>query len=167
MNFRLPRLVNNPNRFQRWVLNDYELIGTGQYQTGQPFTVNSSFDMNLDGNLTDRLYRTEGLTITTDRRQRLRLTTANTNDLLSVLDDGVMARNTFRGSDYLLLDLALQKTFRLGERRQLQFRAEAFNFLNRTNFALPVRILEAPSFGSSVATATPARRIQFALKYVF
>ena len=126
--------------------------------------------MNLDGNLTDRLNTTNGLIVTGDRRQPLRLASSvtNTNKLLEAVGfDGAVARNTFRGSSYLLLDLALQKTLTLSEHKQLQFRAEAFNFLNHTNFALPVRILEAPSFGSSVATATPARRIQVALKYVF
>ncbi len=169
--YRLPGLAATASRARRWLLNDYELIGTGQYQTGQPFTVNTAFDFNVDGNLTDRLNTTTGLLVTGDRRQPLRLAAnvTNTNDLLApdLSFDGAIARNTFRGSDYLLLNLALQKTLRLSERKQLQFRAEAFNFLNRTNFALPVRILEAPSFGSSVATATPARRIQFALKYIF
>jgi hypothetical protein len=32
---------------------------------------------------------------------------------------------------------------------------------------VPVRILEAPAFGTSVDTRLSARQIQFALKYVF
>jgi hypothetical protein len=166
--FRLPSLRLSPSKLKQTLLGGYELLATGQYQTGQPFTVNTSYDENLDGNLTDRLYTTEGLVIQrNDRQHPLKVTVANRNDLLSVLDDGQVARNYFRASSYLLLNLALQKSLTLSESKQLQFRAEAFNFLNRANFALPVRILEAPSFGSSVATATPARRIQFALKYVF
>ena len=168
--FRLPRLNANAHRFWRGLLNNYELMGTGQYQTGQPFTVNTTLDVNFDGNLTDRLKTTNGLLVTGDRRQPLRLSDSITilNQLLTTpFRDGAIDRNTFRGSSYLLLNLALHKNFVFSERKQLQFRAEAFNFLNRTNFALPVRILEAPSFGSSVSTATPARRIQFALKYVF
>jgi hypothetical protein len=47
------------------------------------------------------------------------------------------------------------------------FRAEFFNFVNRANFGIPVRHLEAPAFGQSVDTVTPGRRIQFALKYSF
>jgi len=42
-----------------------------------------------------------------------------------------------------------------------------FNFINRANFAIPVRFLEAPGFGRSVDTVTPGRRIQLALKYLF
>jgi hypothetical protein len=47
------------------------------------------------------------------------------------------------------------------------FRVEAFNAWNRTHFAIPVRVLEAPSFGSSVDTLINPRQIQFALKYIF
>ncbi len=167
---RLPSLRTSASRWKRNVLGGYEVLGTGQYQTGQPFTVISLYDWNLDGNLTDRLNNTNGLLVTGHRRQPLRLADSVTNRnllLAPVGFEGAIARNTFRGSSYLLLNLALQKSLAFNEKRQLQFRAEAFNFLNRTNFALPVRILEAPSFGSSVSTATPARRIQFALKYVF
>src|SRR5688572_10097581 len=39
----------------RLLLNGMQISGTGEFQTGQPFTVNSIFDVNLDGNLTDRL----------------------------------------------------------------------------------------------------------------
>jgi hypothetical protein len=44
---------------------------------------------------------------------------------------------------------------------------EMFNFINRANFGIPVRFLEAPGFGAATNTVTPGRRIQFALKYQF
>src|SRR5262249_14148284 len=42
-------------RATRALLGGLQLASTGQFQTGQPFTVNTIFDVNLDGNLTDRL----------------------------------------------------------------------------------------------------------------
>ena len=48
-------------------------------------------------------------------------------------------RNTFRASNYLLLDLALIKNFTLTERQRLLFRLDAFNFVDRANFAIPIR----------------------------
>ena len=43
---------------------------------------------------------------------------------------------------------------------------DVFNFINRANFGIPVRQLEAPGFRRAVTTVTP-RRIQFGLKYLF
>ena len=145
-----------------------QLAGTGRLQTGQPFTVNSIFDVNLDGNLTDRLDNTNGLAQTGDRLRPLRL---DTNDQLSLLapvgQDGQVGRNTFRAGNVLELNLALSKSFWLTKEQRLILRLDAFNFINRANFGIPVRFLEAPAFGQATDTVTPGRRIQVALKYSF
>jgi len=65
---------------------------------------------------------------------------------------------------------------KLGENFNIQFRAEFFNILNRTNFQGPTDNLNAldplladnPSFGQiDQDTQVPMREIQFALKIVF
>ncbi len=149
------------------------LMGGWQYstfmtfQTGQPFTVNTSYDVNMDGNLTDRLDTLQGLSFVDSRRQKLQLTT-NSTDLLALLGrNGRVGRNFFRASGVARTDLALVKNFNVTEGQSVLFRVEAFNLFNRTHFAIPVRVLEAPSFGSSVDTSLNPRQIQFALKYVF
>ena len=141
---------------------------TGRFQTGQPFTVNSIFDVNLDGNLTDRLNTTEGIVITGDRRQPLRLTTSNLAGLLApVGQDGKVGRNTFRAGNILELDLALNKSFAFTDRFKLVVRMDIFNFINRDNFGIPVRYLEAPGFGQATETVTPGRRVQLSVKLHF
>ncbi len=161
-------LLENGNRLLRSVFDGMQLASIGRFQTGQPFTVNSIFDVNLDGNLTDRLDSTEGIVITGDSRQPLRLTTADTIDLLAqVGEDGQVGRNTFRAGNILELDLAVMKNIRFAERYNIQLRAEVFNFINRANFGIPVRFLEAPGFGQAISTVTPARRVQFGIKYNF
>ena len=50
---------------------------------------------------------------------------------------GNMGRNVFRDTGFKNLDLSVAKTFKFGERFSAQFRAEAFNILNHTNFANP------------------------------
>ena len=156
------------SRAARLVFRNLQVAGTGRFQTGQPFTVNSIFDVNLDGNLTDRLNTTQGIVVTGDRRQPLQLTT---NDLslmrATVGQDGQVGRNTFRAGNYLDLNLAFIKTFRFKEARSLVFRTEIFNFINRANFGVPVRFLEAVGFGRATSTLTPGRRVQFQLKYSF
>jgi hypothetical protein len=137
------------------------------YQTGQPFTVNTGLDVNIDGNLTDRLNTLTGLTLLNDRRVKLQLGTTSVNLLAPLGSNGSIGRNTFRASGIGRTDLAVIKNIKLGGSHYIVFRTEAFNLWNRTHFGVPVRILEAPSFGQSVDTQIGPRQIQFALKYVF
>ena len=154
-------------RARRALLGGWQLAGTGRFQTGQPFTVNSIFDVNLDGNLTDRPNTTQGLVQTGDGRQPLHLTAEPTSLLAPVGQDGRVGRNTFRAGSVLELDLAVLKRFALTGRQGLTIRADIFNFIDRANYGIPVRFLEAPGFGHATSTVTPGRRIQFALKYSF
>ena len=165
--YDLPAL-NSAGGITRALLGGFRLAGTGRFQTGQPFTVNSIFDVNLDGNLTDRLDNTGGLVMTGDRHQPLRLTTSDLTTLLAPAgQDGRIGRNTFRAGNLLDLNMALIKMFRLNSSQSINLRVDAFNFINRANFGIPVRVLEAPAFGRATETVTPGRRVQFALKYSF
>ncbi|MGH9842974.1 MAG: TonB-dependent receptor domain-containing protein, partial [Blastocatellia bacterium] len=172
-NYLFPTLASR-SRASRLVLGGFELAGTWQYQTGQPFTVNSLFDINFDGNYTDRLNTTQGLMIDSGNdRQPLRLSVDNSNPnlvlpfLAPFNQNGRVGRNTFRAGDYFVANLALIKNFAINERHRIIFRTEAFNLFDRSNFGIPVRYLEAPAFGQATETVTPGRRIQFALKYSF
>lgn len=154
-------------KFLGLLTNNLQIASLGRFNTGQPFTVNSIIDVNLDGNLTDRLNTTEGIEITGNRQQPLRLTTGNTLSLLAPFgQDGQVKRNSFRAGNVLDLNLSVIKQFVFGTKR-LSFRADIFNFINRANFGVPVRLLEAPGFGRATNTITPGGRIQFALKYEF
>ena len=63
-------------------------------------------------------------------------------------------------------DLAMQKDFRILERQSLQFRAEAFNLPNSVSMGDPDTTFDGNHFGQ-ITSATPARIIQFALRYSF
>jgi hypothetical protein len=85
---------------------------------------------------------------------------------------GNVSRGSFRGPGLADLDMSLFKNTSLTERYKLQFRAEAFNILNRSNFNSPNPIVFSgtsisPSAGLITATATTSRQIQFGLKLVF
>ena len=144
-----------------------EISGTGRMSTGQPFTVNSIFDVNLDGNLTDRLNTTTGIVATGNRSHPFALNTNPAALLAPVGSDGAIGRNTFRSTGLLELNLAVSKRFALSNGQSLQLRADIFNVTNRANFGVPVRYLEAPAFGVSTNTITPGRRVLLSLKYSF
>ena len=157
--------------FLRYLLGGLQFASFSSLQTGQPFTVNSIFDVNLDGNLTDRLDNLNGITITGDRHQPLVLSQAVRENpslvLANVGEDGRIGRNTFRAGKVLISNVAVIRNFNFTETQTLTFRMEIFNVFNRANFGVPVRFLESPGFGQATETITPARRIQFALKYSF
>ena len=64
-------------------------------------------------------------------------------------------------------DFALFKEFRIREGHRLQFRYEAFNFLNTPQFAAPDRMLGSATFGRISSTVINNREMQFGLKYSF
>jgi hypothetical protein len=151
------------------LLGGWQVATIFQAQTGQPFTLNVPFDSNLDGNLTDRPTTTDGL-IFFSGHQRQRVLLAPNKDVVDYIipgEDGAVGRNTVRGDNFINLDFAMNKNFRVTERQRIEFRAEFFNLLNRSNFGLPIRELGAPGFGAAIDTVNPARTIQFALKYAF
>src|SRR6266446_3671814 len=85
---------------------------------------------------------------------------------------GNAGRNQFLGPNLIDLDTLLFKRIRITERLNLQFRAEAFNVLNRANFGQPsIGVFSgtniSPSAGVITSTATTSRQLQFALKLSF
>ena len=87
---------------------------------------------------------------------------------------GNLGRGTVIGPGVATVDLSLVKSTSVGERTTIQFRAEAFNVLNRANFALPDATVfrsgggdPSATAGRLLATTTTSRQIQFALKILF
>jgi hypothetical protein len=79
---------------------------------------------------------------------------------------GNAGRNIVDGPGYQTVNLSLLKDTLLKEGLTLQFRAEAFNFLNHANFDLPDIFLGSPGFGR-ISSAQSQRHIQFGLKFLF
>jgi hypothetical protein len=130
--------------------------------------VNSVYDVNLDGNLTDRLNSTDGLRVNNDGRQPITVQTTNITSLLAAAGrDGQIGRNTFRAGGLFEFDLAVSKAFVFSGSRKIVLRADFFNLFNRANYGIPVRLLEAPGFGKAVSAVTPGLRVQFSLKFEF
>ncbi len=85
---------------------------------------------------------------------------------------GNLGRDTLFGPGLATWDLSLLKDTRLGERVNLEFRAELFNVLNRVNFNTPNAVVftpagVSPTAGVITSTSTPSRQIQFGLKLLW
>jgi hypothetical protein len=80
---------------------------------------------------------------------------------------GNVTRNSERSNAFYQADLGLHKAFPLwSESSNLDFRAEAFNVLNKVNYGAPNSTFGGSSFGQ-ITSAFPARQLQLAAKIIF
>ena len=78
-------------------------------------------------------------------------------------------RNNLRGPGFVNFDMSLAKRFVMpwSEKHTIQFRTEAYNVFNHTNFADPGANINSPTFGQITTQAGGNRVLQFALRYEF
>jgi hypothetical protein len=80
---------------------------------------------------------------------------------------GNAGRNSVYGPPLQTMDFALARAFRISERTNFQFRAEAFNALNKINLGTPNRFVNTPQFGTITMAMTPGREIQLSGRLSF
>jgi len=110
--------------------------------------------------------------IHTDSSGRIQLfsdPTAAKAALSNPLPGQIGNRNNLRGPGFINFDTSLSKRFFMpwSEKHTLQFRAEAYNTFNHTNFADPTANINSSTFGRITAQANANRVMQFALRYDF
>ena len=80
---------------------------------------------------------------------------------------GNAGRNSVYGPPLQTLDLALERAFHITEKTSFQFRAEAFNALNKVNLGTPNRFVNEPQFGTITMAMTPGREMQLSARLSF
>jgi len=76
--------------------------------------------------------------------------------------------NICKTSNHQEIDASLSKEFNVTEGSKFQFRFEAFNVPNLTDFSGPANTnVDASAYGSITSISNTPRQLQFALKYVF
>ncbi len=154
---------------QARVLRGWRLAAVAEFQSGQPYTINSALDRNGDGNLTDRPDSLQGIDarIGDSRPLRLDASIPPIRLLAPAGQDGRLVRNALRASGISAVDLSISRAFLLARASRLEMRAEVFNLFNRTPFGIPVRILESPGFGQTFDAQASPREVRFSAKFVF
>jgi hypothetical protein len=151
------------------VLGGWSLEGITTIQSGAPINVNLGFDnANVDGRTIQRPDvlrdpnngpKTPEKWFDTSAFVQPRPFTFGNAGAFIVADDG---RHNW--------DVAIQKVFAFSETQSLQVRAEAFNLGNHVSMipanASGMVVFSSSTFGQ-VTAATPARQIQFGLRYRF
>ncbi|MFB3814690.1 MAG: carboxypeptidase regulatory-like domain-containing protein [Terriglobales bacterium] len=83
---------------------------------------------------------------------------------------GTTARNSFTGTTYANMDMAVQKAFTIGEGKSLVFRAEIFNLTNRENDYNPISAISLDGYSINpnyliTKSAHDPRQVQFAIRF--
>ncbi len=170
----LPFWTQGQNWYQK-ALGGWQLDGIATLMSGTPFTVFDSNDVaaqgsapeitgfsaqrpNLVGNSNDGP-RTVNAWLNASAFQRL-------DPVANAGQFGTEGRNVNVGPAFADWDFAALKNFDVTESMHIQFRAELFDVLNRTNFRLPDSDISSPTFNSILAAEAP-RQVQFALKFMY
>jgi hypothetical protein len=176
------------NRFEKLLVNDWEIAPLMHITTGTAINVTSGQDNSLTDIGNDRPNLVPGVnpyakvkfSSATGEANREYLNPAAfaqvtapcaTISGCSALGTyGNVSKNEFRTPPFLQLDAQISRLFPIHERLNLDLRLEAFNVLNHPDFGLstPV-VLTSSTFGqvSSTASGNAARVFQGSLKLVF
>jgi hypothetical protein len=166
-----------PKGWYQQVLGNWHVNGIVTAMTGTPFTVFDGNDFSVQGSAPEISGffsnrpnvvanpndgpKTPGVWLNPNAFQRI------TQDPTSPVQQfGTAGRNIAQGPGYTDWDFSLFKNIRVGESKDIQFRAEFFNILNHTNFHNPDNDMNSQTF-NQILEAQPPRLIQFALKFTF
>jgi hypothetical protein len=164
------------------VLGGWAINGIIQLQSGLPVTVSQTGDShNTGAQSVPRPHVVAGQAVTRVMEGRSIDRWFNTAAFVRSKCDGCAGEGIYLGpkgygnAGVTLFDAPAQKTwdfalfkeFRIKEGHALQFRYEAFNFLNTPQFNAPSRSLGSADFGRISSTVINNREMQFGLKYRF
>jgi carboxypeptidase family protein/TonB-dependent receptor-like protein len=178
-NYELPfghshRWLNDVSRVESKFVSGWQLNGIGTFLSGFPFTPLIGSNRSGDGDIRnpDRPSISPSFTGT--------VVTGNPNQWFNpaafILPTpgtyGNFGRGALTGPGLADVDMSLFKNTGITEKTNLQFRAEVFNILNRSNFGPPNTTVfssgaVSPSAGLITTTATFPRQIQLGLKLIF
>jgi len=155
-------------------IGGWQVNGIATLLTGFPFTPLLGSNRSGDGNTRnpDRPSLNPAFTGPVILGNQTQWFNPNAFVLPTVGTYGNVGRGTYSGPGLADVDMSIFKNTTLSERVHLQFRAEFFNLLNRTNLGTPNATVFSgatisPSAGLITSLATTPRQIQFGLKLIF
>jgi len=172
----------NEKGWKNWILGGWAINGIIQLSSGLPVTVAQTADsQNTGPSSSPRPHVVAGQKVERAMPARTIDRWFNTAAFVRSKCDGCAGDGIFMGGKgygnagvslfdspaHKTWDFACFKEFRVREGHRLQFRYEAFNFLNTPQFNAPSRTLGAADFGRISSTIINNREMQFGLKYTF
>ena len=182
---RNQRWLNGMNAVGEKVLGGWQINAITTLLSGFPFTPQLGSNRSGDGDTRnpDRPNLNPGFSGPVILGSPTQWYNPNAFVLPAVGTYGSLGRGVYTGPGMADLDLSLFKSISITEHTRLQFRAEAFNTLNRANFGTPNSTIfsgtranpatgtlvgnNSPTAGLIISTATTSRQIQMGLKLIF
>jgi hypothetical protein len=161
----------------RHIVNGWSVSPILKMHSGFPFTILNGKDANLDGNNTDRA-QLVGDPLSGNcpgpGAPPVGSATCWFNTAAFVQNqptngapvDGNSPRNFLNQPAYRNVDLAIFRTFKVGERVNLQLRGEALNVFNMASLNAPNATAGTATFGQ-ITSAQPMRQLQLGLRLAF
>jgi hypothetical protein len=151
------------------LIGGWGLSGIFTYQSGFPVTPRISFDNSQSETYADRPDVVRGVPIfTAGNKTPTQWFNPAAFTVATPLQFGNASKGIINGPHSIDLDAAAMRDFKLSETFNLEFRAEAFNLANHTNFGDPNPLIDIPSIaGTITSTTTTSRQLQLALKLGF
>jgi hypothetical protein len=150
-------ILKDANKLVNGLVSGWTLSGITNLNTGQPFTVLTNTNQDYSGfnQFVDRPNYICGGPLQLNRSKRLDLFNTACFTPAYAGQIGSTDRNAFYGPGLVDFDASLAKRFSITERIALAFRADFFNALNHTNFALTSanRTESSGTFGQISAVA--------------
>ncbi|MFN7947242.1 MAG: carboxypeptidase regulatory-like domain-containing protein [Blastocatellia bacterium] len=164
------------------LLGGWTLSGVSQFQTGTPFSIATGDDFaGVGPGSGSQLWIINGNPTLDSGDKKFASSSAQANYWFAVKNaDGSSiftaptagtfstqnSRNYLYGPGFQNHNIGLLKDFNLSERHVIQFRAEAFNWVNHPNWSGPDTNPRSGTFGK-ILNKSSERNIQFALRYQF
>lgn len=163
-------LSGHSNGIVRRLFGAWQLNGINTLRTGLPFTCRSGLDNSLVGIGGDTCDQVGEWKIEGDRSRGEMIngyfnTEAFTQNAIGTF--GHSGINALEGPGFWNFDLGITRLFPVAEGKHFEFRALAYNVLNRPNFGLPNSTRSSPVFGRITATSHDGRVVEFGLKFIF
>jgi hypothetical protein len=164
------RLLGHAIRPVRAIVSGWQLNGIHSFQTGRPLAITTSVNSSQSFNGTERPNST-GTSAklsgpTKDRLDRYFDTSQFTQPAAFTFGNVARTLPDVRTPGMVTVDFSMIKNTRLREKANLQFRFEAFNAINRTNYARPNSVLGNQDFGI-IRNAQDMRILQLGLKLYY
>jgi len=150
------------------IIGGWKFGGIGSFQSGHYLTPTDSVNnSNAGGSRPDIIGAVNGFNHPSKDAMLKQFFNTSAFQRAQQYTFGNAGTGTVEGPGISIIDLSFYKDFRISEAKRVQLRGELFNALNHANLADPGVSFGTANFGVITANSTPAREVQFGLRFDF